>query len=99
MRQRFQLLFQFFLFTGNQTGFRQLLQLETNIILFLSVLVGFLRHFPQFPFQRLVTPELLTIQNQQDLVLCHYIDHFQLKTVIPQQQVLMLRVDIDQTAA
>ena len=37
-------------------------------------------------------------EDQQDIVFGHYIDYFQLKAVIPQQKILVLRMDIDQPA-
>ena len=99
MGQGFQLLLQFFLLACYQTGLCQLLQLETDIILFLPVLTSLFFQLFQLPLQGLITPVFLAVQDQKYFVFSHYIDHFQLETVISQQQILMLRMDIDQTAS
>ena len=99
MRQCLQLLLQFFLFTGNQMSIRQLFQLETDIILFLAVLISLLRQIFQLPFQREITLVFFTIQDQKDFVFRHYIDYLHLEAIISEQQVLMLRMYIDQSAS
>ena len=98
MGKGFQLLFQFLLLTGYQTGIGQLLQLETHIVFLLLRLKSLFTQFFQLSSQRLVTTVLLPVEDQQDIVFGHYIDYFQLKAVIPQQKILVLRMDIDQPA-
>ena len=99
MGKGFQLLFQFFLFTGNQTGIGQLLQLKTYIVFLLLGLESLFGQLFQFLFQRQVSAVFLSVKNQQDIVFGHYIDYFQLKPVISQQKILVLRMDIDQPAS
>ena len=84
MRQCFQFLLQFFLLSDDQTAFSQLFELETDIIFFLPVLVGLFRYNPKFSLQRLVALVFFTVQDQQDFIFRHYIDHFQLEAIIAQ---------------
>ena len=85
MRESFLLLLQLILLIRLKVGFVQLFQLKTDIVLLLLALSRFVPQIFQFPSQRLITSKFLLIKNEQDLIFGHYIDHFQLETVVAQQ--------------
>ena len=85
MRESFLLLLQLILLIRLKVGFVQLFQLKTDIVFLLLALSRLVPHIFQFPSQRLITGKFLLIKNEQDLIFGHYIDHFQLETVVAQQ--------------
>ena len=85
MRESFLLLLQLILLIRLKVGFVQLFQLKTDIVFLLLALSRFVPQIFQFPSQRLITGKFLLIKNEQDLIFGHYIDHFQLETVVAQQ--------------
>ena len=96
MGHRLAALLQLFLFTVHELGVGQLLILKLQEVLCLTALFYLLSHPLLFFLQVVITHESLLIVGEFFGILSNDIDHTQLEVLLVQQQVLMLRVHIDQ---
>ena len=94
--ERFLLLFQFLLLAGGEVSLLQLIQLETDVVFFLLGLGSLLLQLLQLLLQSLVAGIFLAVEDEQDFILRHDIDHAQLETVVAQQEILVLGMNVNQ---
>ncbi|OAV75630.1 hypothetical protein Barb7_00748 [Bacteroidales bacterium Barb7] len=97
--EKFLLLFQRFLFFGEKTGSEKLFELEADIVFILFALTGFAGQCFQLFLERLEAGVFNVVGVQQGGVFRHQVNGFQLETVVTQQQVLMLGMDVNKPAA
>ena len=96
MGHRLATLLQLLLFAVHEFGVGQLLILELQEVLCLASLFYLLSHALLFFLQVVIAHESLLVVAQLFSVLRNDIDHIQLEVLLVQQQVLMLRVHINQ---
>ena len=97
--KRFQLLFQLFLFARVQVGLVQALQLEAQKLLVVAALLGLGFQFVPFGHGPAVVVVEVAIVVELLCVAGHGVERVEQERLVVEQQVLVLRVDVDQVAA
>ena len=90
---------QFFLFAFCESGVGQLVKLKLQEVLVLAVTLYAVLQLCQAAFCLLIAGERLLIGFQLLGVLSENVNHVELKILLSQQQVLVLRMDVDQLLA